>query len=228
MSGIPHDHYEPKSNAEKWLHRRLPIVGLLYDTIGRNTHEDVRVRTIESMCERYSVDLEQAQRVEATALRCLDQVAYAWGLHHPDLRQQLSWAARLHEIGLALSYSGNHQHGAYLVANTDMPGFSQHKQAFLAALIRAHRRRLRPDNFAELRQVGGEEAVYLALILRLAAALNRGRDTQPLPPFTLSAAANTIELQFPHDWLRQRPMTSADLENEREFLAEAGFHFSAS
>jgi ubiquinol-cytochrome c reductase cytochrome b subunit len=33
MSGIPHDHYEPKSNAEKWLDRRLPIVGLIYDVL---------------------------------------------------------------------------------------------------------------------------------------------------------------------------------------------------
>ncbi|MQY41964.1 cytochrome b [Epibacterium sp. SM1969] len=33
MSGIPHDHYEPKSGGEKWLHSRLPIVGLIYDTI---------------------------------------------------------------------------------------------------------------------------------------------------------------------------------------------------
>ena len=33
MSGIPHDHYEPKSDGEKWLHRRLPVVGLLYDTL---------------------------------------------------------------------------------------------------------------------------------------------------------------------------------------------------
>jgi len=33
MSGIPHDHYEPKSNAEKWLDSRLPIVGLLYNTL---------------------------------------------------------------------------------------------------------------------------------------------------------------------------------------------------
>ena len=33
MAGIPHDHYEPGTNGEKWLHRRLPIVGLLYDTI---------------------------------------------------------------------------------------------------------------------------------------------------------------------------------------------------
>ena len=33
MGGIPHDHYEPKTGAEQWLHKRLPIVGLLYDTI---------------------------------------------------------------------------------------------------------------------------------------------------------------------------------------------------
>jgi ubiquinol-cytochrome c reductase cytochrome b subunit len=33
MAGIPHDHYEPKTGGEKWLHSRLPIVGLIYDTI---------------------------------------------------------------------------------------------------------------------------------------------------------------------------------------------------
>jgi len=33
MSGIPHDHYEPKTGFEKWLHKRLPIVSLAYDTL---------------------------------------------------------------------------------------------------------------------------------------------------------------------------------------------------
>ena len=33
MSGIPHDHYEPKSNFEKGMEARLPILGLLYTTI---------------------------------------------------------------------------------------------------------------------------------------------------------------------------------------------------
>jgi ubiquinol-cytochrome c reductase cytochrome b subunit len=33
MSGIPHDHYEPKSNAEKWVESRLPILGLAYSTL---------------------------------------------------------------------------------------------------------------------------------------------------------------------------------------------------
>ena len=33
MSGIPHDHYEPGTRFEKWLHERLPIVALAYGTI---------------------------------------------------------------------------------------------------------------------------------------------------------------------------------------------------
>ncbi len=33
MAGIPHDHYEPKTGAERWLHRRLPAVSLIYDTL---------------------------------------------------------------------------------------------------------------------------------------------------------------------------------------------------
>jgi ubiquinol-cytochrome c reductase cytochrome b subunit len=33
MSGIPHDHYEPKTGFEKWLDARLPIAKLAYDTL---------------------------------------------------------------------------------------------------------------------------------------------------------------------------------------------------
>ena len=33
MSGIPHDHYEPKTGFEKWMDQRLPIIRLIYDTI---------------------------------------------------------------------------------------------------------------------------------------------------------------------------------------------------
>ncbi|MEM7490684.1 MAG: cytochrome b N-terminal domain-containing protein [Pseudomonadota bacterium] len=33
MSGIPHDHYEPTTTGEKWVEKRLPIIGLSYDTL---------------------------------------------------------------------------------------------------------------------------------------------------------------------------------------------------
>jgi len=33
MAGIPHDHYEPKPGFQTWLHNRLPIVSVMYDTL---------------------------------------------------------------------------------------------------------------------------------------------------------------------------------------------------
>ena len=33
MSGIPHDHYEPKGGLTKWVETRLPVISLIYDTI---------------------------------------------------------------------------------------------------------------------------------------------------------------------------------------------------
>ncbi len=201
--------------------------GLLYDTIGRNTHEDVRVRTIESLVERYAVDQRHSNGVESTALRCLDQVAAPWALHHPDHRWMLSWACRLHEIGLSLSYSGYHKHGAYIVANSDMAGFSQGAQDQLAALIECHRRRIKPAIVERLRDLtDGEAGVRLAALLRLAVTLNRSRNPQPLPPFHITAAGQAIELNFGPGWLDKRPLTRADLANEQAYLRAAGFELS--
>lgn len=33
MSGIPHDHYEPKTAPEKWVESRLPIIGLIHSAL---------------------------------------------------------------------------------------------------------------------------------------------------------------------------------------------------
>ncbi|RMF38587.1 MAG: cytochrome b [Alphaproteobacteria bacterium] len=33
MAGIPHEHYEPRTRFEKWLHERLPIVALIHATM---------------------------------------------------------------------------------------------------------------------------------------------------------------------------------------------------
>jgi exopolyphosphatase/guanosine-5'-triphosphate,3'-diphosphate pyrophosphatase len=200
--------------------------GLLYDSIGRNTHEDVRVRTVDAMVERYRIDRGHASRVETTALRCLDHVAMPWSLHHPDQRWLLVWAARLHEVGLTLSYSGYHNHGAYIVANSDMAGFSRDRQRLLAEMIRSQRRCWRTTTLEELRTLGGEPAVQLSLLLRLAVTLNRNRDPEPLPRFDLTVAGPTVELRFHEGWLDAHPATRADLHNQQEFLATAGFIFS--
>ena len=99
------------------------------------THEDARERSIRAMQRRYHVDVEQAERVEATAAALLEDVGRGWQLGDRRYRQLLVWAARLHEVGLDIAHSRYHQHGGYLLANADMPGFVRLEQKLLASLV---------------------------------------------------------------------------------------------
>jgi len=196
--------------------------GVLFDLLGRLRHEDVRDASIQRMCERYRVDAEQAARVERTAVTLLRQVARSWDLDEAKWRPWLSWAAQLHEVGLAVSHSGYHKHGAYLVSNSDLPGFSRDDQAFLAGLIRVHRRKLAAI-VRDTPALTAPHAVRLAVLLRLAALLNRSRSQQPLPPLQLGADKGVLTLTLPPRWLDDQPLTRADLEAEAAVLADAGF-----
>jgi exopolyphosphatase / guanosine-5'-triphosphate,3'-diphosphate pyrophosphatase len=201
--------------------------GALWDLLGRIQHEDVRERTIHTFRKRYHVDLEQADRVERTALDLLEQVAVPWKLRRPEAPLLLAWAARLHEIGLAVSYSGHHKHGSYLVANAEMPGFSIDGRRALAALIRAHRRRLSRASFEDLAVLTPEKLLRLSILLRLAVLRNRARSARPLPHVIAEAPTKrSLILRFPDDWEEQRPLTRTDLEAEARVLAQVGYRLS--
>jgi exopolyphosphatase/guanosine-5'-triphosphate,3'-diphosphate pyrophosphatase len=192
--------------------------GLLYDLLGRIQHEDVRERTIRWLAERNGVDLEHALRVERAAIYCLNQVATAWSLDRAEARQYLSWAARLHEIGLEISHTGYQRHGAYILENADMPGFSKHEQTLLSAIVLTHRRKLRLDDFAKVPEEKREFLLRASLLFRLACCLNRSRSTEALPEFGLDAKKSALTLRFPKNWFEANPLTLADLAEEKERL----------
>jgi exopolyphosphatase/guanosine-5'-triphosphate,3'-diphosphate pyrophosphatase len=148
--------------------------GLLYDLMGRIYHEDVRERTVRAFAARYRVDEEQAERVAKTALALFDGVARSWGLD-PGARQALNWSAALHEVGLTVSYAGYHRHGAYLIANSDLPGFSRDDQDRLAALVQLQRGKLDEAILAALPSPRARAAMRLAVLLRR-------RPPPPQPP----------------------------------------------
>lgn len=192
--------------------------GVMYDLLGRIRHEDVRDRTIRSFSERYGVDVEQAARVERTALDLARQLP-DW--LPEDVHQHLSWAARLHEVGLTVSYSRFQKHGAYLVANSELAGFSRQDQETLAALIDGHRRKLERTSFAEL--PNGKNALRACALLRIAARLHRSRSRKPLPEIHVIGRKQAIELEFPAGWLDAHALTRTDLEQEAAFLETGGF-----
>jgi exopolyphosphatase / guanosine-5'-triphosphate,3'-diphosphate pyrophosphatase len=197
--------------------------GLLYDMLGRFKNEDARDRTVRAMQKRYHVDLAQAERVEATVLQFLQQTRETWKLEAPLADLALQWAARLHEIGLDVSHSGYHRHGAYLLENADMPGFPREEQRLLARLVGGHRRKLVLEGVEELVPPWDRNALYVIVLLRLAVLLHRGRSPAALPPLELSATPKSLEVEFPARWLRDHPLTSADLQQETEYLRASGF-----
>lgn len=197
--------------------------GLLYDLVGRLTHEDARERTVRAMQARYHVDAAQAERVERTAKSFLEQVADVWQLDDPLALQLLCWAARLHEIGLDVSHSRYHQHGAYLLEHADMPGFPREEQRLLSRLVGGHRRKLSLEGLDKLLPPWDRRILPLIVILRIAVLLHRGRGRAPLPEVTLIPRGRTLELRFPVRWLREHPLTVADLSQEIDLLSVVDF-----
>lgn len=200
--------------------------GALYDLVGRIRYEDVRDRTIRGLCERYGVDMAQAERVERTALELLGQVARSWGLDEAAARQILSWAAHLHEIGLTISHTGYHRHGAYIVAHADMAGFSRNDQQILSAVIRGQRRKLKPSYFFELPPEQHGFGIKLAALFRVARVLNRTREDR-FPRMRFDAretrtGGSRLTLRFDAGWLAEHPLTRTDLENNARYLRKVG------
>jgi len=203
---------------EMWVSPTALREGLLYDMLGRIQDEDPRDRTIAMLSKRYSIDQGHADRVQATALGLLGQVVEDWDLKSPDAAHALAWAAQLHEIGLAVNYTGHHKHGAYLIAWSDLPGFSRDEQALVAALVRGHRRKLDDSFFAELPEELRLSAKRLCALLRLAVLLNRNRDPEVVALPHLSASENKLKITFNQDWLDAHPLALADLEREQRLL----------
>ena len=202
--------------------------GLLHDLVGRIGQRDVRDETISRFVQRYGVDLEQATRVEETACSMLAKAGKSWRLEEPRARMFLSWAAHLHEIGLAVAHSGYHRHGAYLVENSDMPGFSRQDQVLLAILIRGHRRKLRPTVFEQLSEASRVEALRWCLLFRLAVLLNRSHSLNPIPDHELVIEGPKLGLSLPKGWLKERPLTREDLQQEARLLKPVGVSLSFS
>jgi len=196
--------------------------GLLYDLIGRLQHHDVREASIDNLCGRYRAEEDQARRVAAGAGFLLARVANSWDLDDQRYAHLLEWAARLHEIGLDIAHSGYHRHGAYVLENADLPGFSRQEQAEVAALVYVHRRKFDTRQFDDLARKHRSRLLSLAVLLRVAVVLHRGRQDMDLSCVHVEAGQGWLRLRFPAHWLSEHPLTDADLAREASYLKANG------
>lgn len=195
--------------------------GILYDMLGRHAPEDVRERTVRALMSRYSVDEPHAERVQKTALDLFQQVSSPWDLGE-YCEDWLSWSALCHEIGLVVSHSGFHKHGAYLLTYSDLPGFTRQDQKIMATLVGCHRRKLRTVLIEEILPHLQEKVRYLVMLLRLSVVLNRSRRDDLVARCGVAVDKDQVTLTFAPGWISQQPLLLAELQQEQDAWKKMG------
>ncbi|MBU0960938.1 MAG: exopolyphosphatase [Proteobacteria bacterium] len=201
--------------------------GLLYERLGRIQSEDTRLKTVSSVQQRFQISQQHARRVSKTAHRLLTACEKSWNLRLEDA-ELLHWASSLHEIGLAVSLNGYQKHGAYLLDNADLPGFSFEEQDLMSVLVRCHRSKISKKLFKELPNGSQQTVLRLVVLLRLATLLHRSRQEETAVIEKIVANENTLTLEFAKDELIIHPLQLASLEQEAKYLKNVGFELRFS
>ena len=182
--------------------------GAIFDLLDREHPEtDLRASTIQSLQQRFGVDTAQARRVAQTALTLFKQLMPD---SDPAFQRKLEWAAALHEIGCQISHSDYHVHGAYILDNTDIAGFSVPELHRLGMLVLGQKGRVRKLD-TDL-----EDAVFAQqlLCLRLAVALCHARREPDLEGIDLAFQGSQFALQTRSGWSKAYPQSAHLLREE--------------
>ena len=196
--------------------------GVLYQMEDELHNADIRGRTASSLATRYDVDTTQATMVLNTSLQLFTQVEKVWKLKHSDFKSMLGWAALLHEVGIQINSRGVQRHSAYILANVDMPGFTQEQQLLLATLVRFHRKKIRKNDLPDFNLYEASAVKHLIALLRLGVLLNLKRQENFIPEIRVEAKKTGLTLLFPKGWLDEKPIISADLAQESVYWKTIG------
>jgi exopolyphosphatase / guanosine-5'-triphosphate,3'-diphosphate pyrophosphatase len=191
-------------------------LGVLYDLIGRKRNgrahaSDTRERTIDRLQRRYDVDTRQAERVAAIA----QSLWRGASDEHDD--DAIGWAARLLEIGMTVAHEDYHRHSAYLIAHSDLPGFSERERSLVGALVLGHTGSLKK---LDRTLFEGKDLLRL-LCIRIAAIFAHGRSDSD-ERLSFAVANDQFDLTVDAQLSERRPLTQWLLEEERERCAKWG------
>ncbi|MEY5027873.1 MAG: Guanosine-5-triphosphate,3-diphosphate pyrophosphatase [Pseudomonadota bacterium] len=200
--------------------------GALFDMLDRESPQaDIRTRMVVGLGQRFGIDPKQAERVSRTAQAMYaPMVSQQNDADHSRGLRKLQWAARLHEVGMRISHSDYHKHGAYILDNTDMPGFNMDELHRLGLLILGHRGKLRKlgDAFED------PAFVQQLMALRLAVALCHARRDPDISNLHIESdpVSRTFQIELPRHWTEQWPQSTHLLNEEVIAWQKTGWHLS--
>jgi exopolyphosphatase / guanosine-5'-triphosphate,3'-diphosphate pyrophosphatase len=144
--------------------------------------ERERWQAVEEACRRYGVDPRQAEPVRQHAAQMFRDLAAVHDLT-PEYQTWLEAAAMLRDIGKFLNHQGYHRHAQYIIANSELYGFTPQQRVVTSAIARYQGKSRPAPEGRTMRQVPPEEYDHVrraVVLLRLAVALNQDRASDVL------------------------------------------------
>ena len=191
--------------------------GTLYDLIDREGPQDMRSSMVDSLAQRFGVDKLQADRVSQTAQSVMASLINSRPSEADSEQQRLfkklHWACQVHEAGMRISHSDYHKHGAYILDNTDLPGFTLDELHRLSQLVLGHRGKLRKLET----QLEDISFVQQLMALRLAVILCHARRDPDLSGLRLECDTErrTTQLHMASAWAELWPQSAHLLREEK-------------
>jgi exopolyphosphatase / guanosine-5'-triphosphate,3'-diphosphate pyrophosphatase len=144
--------------------------------------ERERWQAVEETCRRYGTDPRQAEPVRQHAAQMFRDLA---GVHElpPEYQTWVEAAAMLRDIGKFLNHQGYHRHAQYIIANSELYGFTPQQRVVTSAIARYLGKSRPAPEGRTMRQVPPEEYEHVrraVVLLRLAVALNQDRASDVL------------------------------------------------
>jgi exopolyphosphatase/guanosine-5'-triphosphate,3'-diphosphate pyrophosphatase len=141
-----------------------------------------RWQGVLATCKRYGVDPRQADAVRQHALQLFRDLQAVHELP-PEYGAWLEAAAMMRDVGKFMNYQGHHRHAQYIIANSDLFGFTPQQRAITSAIAR-YLGKSRPDPAdRSMQSIPPEESTHVhraVVLLRLAVALNQDRASDVL------------------------------------------------
>jgi len=190
--------------------------GVLFEMVERDDHAtDVRDISIQRLAQKFTIDPTQSQRVSRVALQLFQKLIQNSVVENhlvQRLKRKLSWAAAMHEIGFAISHSDYHKHGAYILENADLLGFSMQELQRLGLLVLGHRGKLRKLD-ADFEEA---EFVKMLFALRMAVILCHARKNPDQTGLEVGCndKGKVFTLEADADWIENYPQSVHLLRQE--------------
>jgi exopolyphosphatase / guanosine-5'-triphosphate,3'-diphosphate pyrophosphatase len=170
--------------------------------------ESERWESIKRAVEHYRVDLHHALHVRDSALLLFSSLKSVHQLP-AEYREWLAAAAMLFEVGDYVNRSGHHRHTYYIIANSEILGYTPQQRRIIGSIAR-YLGKSRPTAgegpMSTLSPEERENATKASVLLRIARALNMGR-SQSVGKVAVSARNGRVAMK-----LTPRGKASVDLE----------------